>query len=178
MARLLLLSAIVAVHGLALSACASPLVLQGRPAVRFVEPPGAVLYVQSEGGALRAAFDGRMRNPPVVCKENLAQVNTARKGASLRHTLAQFARERGSAAVQLHGADGKILGKGRLCIFPLLRTADPEVVKGYLIRVPLEVFERTRQGKPAVVYQAYAPESPDAPGWQHIAWVLWFAPDL
>lgn len=164
--------------GTSLLGCASPHVLQGRPAVRFTEPAGAVMFIQSEGGVLRAVFDGRQRNPPVVCEENLAQVNTAKKGASLSHTLAQFARHRGSATVQLLGSDGKILGKGRLCIFPLLRTKDADALKGYLIQVPLEVFRRTRKGKPAVVFQAYAPELPDGPGWQHIAWVLWFAPDL
>lgn len=160
------------------TACSSPLVIQPRPAVRFVEPQGAVLFIKSEGGVLRAKFDGKLRNPPLVCKENLAQVATNRRSGSLRHTLAGFARSRGHARVQLHAADGKILGKGRLCIFPLLRTRDEEVKKGYVIRVPLALFERTRQGKPAMVFQTYAPENPDAPGWLHVAWILWFAPDL
>ena len=43
---------------------------------------------------------------------------------------------------------------------------------------PRNGFKRTRQGEPAVVFQSYAPLTPDAPGWQHIAWVLWLAPDL
>lgn len=163
---------------LSLGACASPLVLSDNPAVRFTEPKGAVLYVRAGRGALRAPFNGKLRTAPVMCEENLAQVDTAKGGPSLRVTLTAFASRPGSAPIQIHGPDGKLLGKGRLCIFPLLRTPDLEVKKSYTIQVPLRVFQQTKQGLPAVIYEAYTPEASDGPGWKHIAWVIWFAPDL
>lgn len=161
-----------------LSGCGSPLVVNANPAVRFTEPQGAVMYIKVGGGTLRAVFDGRVRGAPVMCSENLAQLDTSQTGPSLRHTLVGLARGRGSAPVQLHAPDGTLLGRGHACIFPLLRTSDLEVQKSYVIQVPLGIFRQTKRGLPAVVYQAYSPEGADGPRWKHVAWVIWWAPDL
>jgi hypothetical protein len=127
---------------------------------------------------MRAAFDGQKRNPPVMCEQAPAVVDVSAEGESLRHTLRAFARRPGAARVQLHGPDGKLWSKGRLCIFPTLEATHQQrlLARGYTIEIPPEVVRRLREGRPVAVYQSYLPADPKGPNWHHLAWVLYLDP--
>ncbi len=157
--------------------CHGANVVNTNPAVRFTRPPGAVLYLEHGGGVARAVFNGQKRSAPVLCEAAPAVVDVSARGASLRHTLRVFAQRPGAARVQLHGPDGALWSKGRLCIFPTLEAAHPgRIMGGYTIEIPARVIQRLRAGHPVAMYQSYLPAKPKGPRWQHLAWVLYLDP--
>jgi len=172
--------ALVAVLGLGgcglASGCARD-VLVAHPAVRFTEPRGAVLFVLVGGAAVRARFGEARRTSPVVCAATRALLDVRRRGRGRRYVLRQFASRPGFARVQLHDKAGRLLARGRLCVFPTLRPLHRSILGGYTIGVPPGAMRRLRTGRPVALYQSYRPWNPPAEAyWQHVAWVLYLDP--
>lgn len=163
---------------LGVTGCTSENVVNPLPALRFVVPRGATLFVSSSGGTVRTVFDGRLRNPPVLCETTQAQLDTSKPGPSLRHTLKLFATRPGHARVQFHDPRGKLIGQGYFCIFPTLKTENAAIKRLYTVEVPPKVLDQVKQGRPVAVFQGYRPITAESAKWVHIAWVLYLDPML
>lgn len=168
--------AVVLVGLVGVAACHSAEVINPTPSVTFTRPAGAVMYVRGGGGVTRAQFNGRKRVPPVLCEETNVLVDVNIKGASREHTLRSLASRPGFARVQLHGPDGKLLAKGRFCVFPTLKSVDRTVLSGYSVEIPAVVIRRLARGRTAAIYQSYLPKGAKDVRWQHVAWVLYLDP--
>lgn len=158
------------------SGCAADVEV-ARPAVRFTQPRGAVLYLVSGDGAVRVRFGGTKRASPVVCEATRALLDVRRRGAGRRYVLLQFASRPGFARAQLHDVTGRILARGRFCIFPTLKSHRRKILQGYTVGIPPAAMRLLRAGRPVALYQSYRPQDPPPEAyWQHVAWVLYLDP--
>ena len=96
--------------------------------------------------------------------------------ASLRHTLKLLSLHDGTARAQFHDVSGRLLGRGSLCVFPTVKTANRSILNHYTISLPARAMARLRAGKHTVVFETYRPFEGGRPDLNHIAWVLTLEP--
>lgn len=159
--------------GLVLGACGPGNILRPQPAVKFVRPLDAVIYLRAGGGVVRIRFDAKQRVAPFVCEPSLATVHTAESSTSLLYSLRLMSQQEGFKRVQMHDVNGKLLARGTFCIFPTLQTPNKSILREYRIELPPLVMQRLRSGKAVAVFQDYTPFENARPGWKHLAWVLY-----
>jgi hypothetical protein len=156
--------------------CSPAGVVRKHPVVSLQQPKGAVLYVSKGSKVVRIPFDGNTILAPFVCKANPVVIDMRSPKEKKRSTFKWLAAKPGSRRVSIADASGKVLLRGRMCIFPTYETPTMSILSGYTIRIPVAKLQRRPRGKPAFVFQAYRAAHRKNKHLKHLGWILWLAP--
>lgn len=161
------------------SSCRAPAkVAVARPMVTFLGPSGASMFLVGGHGALKVTFTGQVGLSPFVCSSHPWLVDVGGDAASVRDLMRRFSARRGGKRVMLYDRSGRLVAKGRLCIFPTYKTNAKAIKRHYRIRVPGKALAALKRKKgPVALFETYPPPHPKGK-MVHVAWAMYLEPVL